>query len=243
MGMPVTVEIVDGRAGPEDIEKIFLHFESVDGTFSTYRESSEISKINRGELDRPAWSACMKEIFDLAERTKGETDGYFDIRTPKGFYDPSGIVKGWAIKKAAGLLASAGFENFFVDAGGDTEVRGENAEGKAWRIGIRNPFNVAEVVKTLALDRGGIATSGTYERGNHIYDPKSGGPAGEDIVSLTVIGPDVYEADRFATAAFAMGKDGIRFIEHLPGLEGYLIERNGIATMTSGFKNYVCNYD
>ena len=59
------------------------------------------------------------------------------------------------------------------------------------------------------------------------------------IMSLTVVGPDVYEADRFATAAFAMGRAGIEFIEARPGLEGYLVDRTGQATLTSGFSGYV----
>jgi thiamine biosynthesis lipoprotein len=61
----------------------------------------------------------------------------------------------------------------------------------------------------------------------------------QDIVSLTVIGPNVYEADRFATAAFAMGKRGIYFIEQLPGFEGYMIDAAARATFTSGFERYV----
>ena len=55
---------------------------------------------------------------------------------------------------------------------------------------------------------------------------------------MTVIGPNVYEADRFATPAFAMGKKGIDFVENLPGLEGYMVDKDGIATMTSGFEKY-----
>ncbi|MER9313470.1 FAD:protein FMN transferase [Mesorhizobium australicum] len=81
----------------------------------------------------------------------------------------------------------------------------------------------------------GVATSGTYVRGQHIYNPHGIGGWIQDIVSLTVIGADVLEADRFATAAFAMGRDGILFIEQAPGLEGYLVDANGRATPTTGF--------
>ena len=73
----------------------------------------------------------------------------------------------------------------------------------------------------------GIATSGTYVRGQHIYDPHKPERPIVDIVSLTVIGTDVLEADRFATAAFAMGRAGIEFIEQRDGLEGYVVDRNG----------------
>ncbi len=60
----------------------------------------------------------------------------------------------------------------------------------------------------------------------------------DDVKSLTVIGPDIYEADRFATAAFAMGRGGIDFIESLEGFEGYMIDASKTATFTSGFGRY-----
>ena len=126
MGMPVTVEIVDDGASSHDIEDVFSYFEYIDDTFSTFKSSSEMMRINRGELERSQWSPDMKEIFDLAERTKNETDGYFDIKTPGGSFDPSGMVKGWAIGKAADILKKKGFKNFYVDAGGDIEVSGVN---------------------------------------------------------------------------------------------------------------------
>jgi len=85
----------------------------------------------------------------------------------------------------------------------------------------------------------GVATSGNYIRGDHIYDPHTGRYGSDDIVSLTVIGPDVLEADRYATGAFAMGRQGIHFIERTPGLEGYEIDDRGIARMTSGLQKYL----
>ena len=72
----------------------------------------------------------------------------------------------------------------------------------------------------------GVATSGTYIRGLHIYNPRGGNEPVSDIVSLTVIGPNIHDADRFATAAFAMGAAGINFIEQLPGYEGYIIDKD-----------------
>ena len=106
-------------------------------------------------------------------------------------------------------------------------------------MGIRNPFNHQQNIKILELDGKGIATSGTYSRGQHIYNPFSPDKDLEKIVSISVIGPNVYEADRFATAAFAMQDNGIYFIESLPGFEAYAIDRNGIATATSAFHTYV----
>ena len=237
MGMPITVKVVDPSVTEADIEKVFAYFRAVDDIFSTYKKHSEISKINRGELCAEEYSDEMKTILALSEQTKQETQGYFDIQH-NGIADPSGIVKGWAIFQAATMLKKAGCTNFYIDAGGDIQVSGKK-DGNPWRIGIRNPFNRKEIVKVLAVMDKGIATSGTAIRGQHIYDPHLLHTPLQDIVSLTIIGPNVYEADRFATASFAMGKRGINFIEQLPGFEGYMIDASARATFTSGFERYV----
>lgn len=237
MGMTGTVEIVDEGATRDAIERVFSYFTYVDDTFSTYKATSEIMAINRGELKREEWSDDMKEVFALSEETKRATKGYFNIQKPDGSYDPSGLVKGWAIRNAARILDQEGFENFYIDVGGDIEFRGKNALGKIWSSGIRNPFKQDEIVKVVYLSNRCIATSGTSMRGQHIYDPHHVGPL-EDIVSLTVIGKDVYEADRFATAAFAMGRQGIYFLESVSDLEGYMIDKDGEAVATSGFEAY-----
>ena len=237
MGMHVTVEIVDAHAKEKDIDMIYKYFTHIDDTFSTYKKTSEISKINRGEIPNSQYSDEMSTILSLSEQTKKETNGYFDINRD-GKIDPSGLVKGWSIWRAAKLLKRKGFKNFYVDAGGDIQVFGKNSEGKKWIVGIQNPFNRQEIVKVLALTGKGIATSGTAVRGQHIYNPHQKSEKLQEIVSLTVIGPNIYEADRFATAAFAMQRKGIFFIENLLGFEGYMIDANGRATYTSGFANY-----
>src|ERR1035437_1608177 len=89
MGMTVTVEIVDDNATIEAIENIFIYFKYIDEKFSTYKETSEISAINRGEIKEKNYSEDMKEVFALSEKTKEETKGYFDIKKPDGKYDPS----------------------------------------------------------------------------------------------------------------------------------------------------------
>lgn len=238
MGMPVTIEVVDASADASCLETVFAYFEYVDGKFSTYKDASEISLINRGKLKLEESSNDMQTIFALAEHTKKATDGYFDILRDD-LYDPSGVVKGWAIFNAAEILREMGFENYYVDAGGDIQVAGKNADGRNWQVGIQNPFNNLEIVKVLSVSDCGVATSGTYVRGRHIYNPKEAGQLVSDVLSLTVVGPDIYEADRFATAAFAMGMDGIIFIENLEGFEGYMIDQDGLAIYTTNFERYV----
>jgi len=230
MGMPITVEVKDKGVMTKDFDDVYNYFHYVDDNYSPFKETSEVGKLNRGE----GISQEMKKIIRLSEELEKQTNGYFDIKRPDGKIDPSGIVKGWAILNASHILKNVRMTNFYIDAGGDAEI-----VGGPWKWGIRNPFNVKEIVKVLNLSNCGIATSGTYERGKHIYNPITKSYEIPDIVSLTIIGPNVYEADRFSTPAFAMGRNGIKFIEKQKGLEGYMIANDGVATYTSGFNKYV----
>jgi len=239
MGMPVVIEIIDSNVTGEVFKEVFDYLISIDEHFSTYKKNSEITLYNEGKIVERDLSKDMKKVLELSEETKNKTDGFFDILY-KGKIDPSGLVKGWAIYNASLILRKKGFKNFYVEIAGDIEIAGLNNEGKKWAIGIRNPFNKKENVKVVYLSDRGIATSGTYEKGHHIYNPKEKKLATK-IKSLTVVGPNIYEADRFATAAFAMGSDGIYFIEKLSGFEGYMIDHNKVATFTSGFEKYVKN--
>jgi FAD:protein FMN transferase len=237
MGMPITVEVVGSR-DKGIVDAVFAYFEDVDRRFSTYKPDSEIEAINRADLVEADYSEEMREVLALAERTRRETNGFFDIRRKDGSLDPSGIVKGWAIRNAAALVAQSGARDFFIDAGGDIQSSGKNGSGKDWSVGIRSPFDPNEIIKVVYPRGKGVATSGTYVRGQHIYAPQAPDQPIADIISLTVIGADVLEADRFATGAFAMGSDGIFFVEQTPGLEGYVVDRGGRATLTSGFGDY-----
>lgn len=238
MGMPITIEIVDD-VPPKVMKGNFDYFTRVDNRYSTYKSDSEISRINNG-LPKAQASREMQKVLELCEQTKQATNGYFEIEHG-GKLDPSGLVKGWAIDQAAKRLLKCGVKNFYIEAGGDIQTHGYNADGQPWLVGLRNPFSDQEIIKTVAVTSAGVATSGTYVRGQHIYDPFQPATSINDIKSLTVIGPDIYEADRFATAAFAMGKQGISFIESLKGLEGYMVDDKRIATFTSGFERYVAH--
>ncbi len=239
MGMPITVEVVDHVGAGRLVEAAFAYFQSIDERFSPFKPDSEVCRYNRGQIKFGDLSADFVEIWAIADLTFRDTDGFFDIRREDGSIDPSGVVKGWAIRNAARQLAAAGAENFLVDAGGDIQTSGHAADGTDWLLGIRNPFDETGVIKSLRPRGRGVATSGTYVRGQHIRNPRAAGASINDIVSLTVIGRDALEADRFATAAFAMGADGIYFLERMPGLEGYVVSSDGVATATSGFGAYV----
>lgn len=236
MGMTTVVEIV-GHPKKTDFQAVFDYFDHIDQVFSPFIASSEVSRLNGGSLKLSQISPEMIEVLRLSEETKGQTGGFFDVWY-NGKLDPSGLVKGWAIHQAAEILRDLGHRNFYVEAGGDIEVAGTNQEGKSWVIGLKNPFDQSKFAHVVALTEAGIATSGTYLLGQHIYNPHSQKPI-QNIVSLTVIGPDVYEADRMATAAFAMGRNGLSFLASQVGLEGFMINSDRSAAMTGGFAPFL----
>ena len=235
MGMPVTIICSDDTLDSEAFEETFNFFKKIDAAYSPYIESSDVTKINNGQLQEKDYSKELRDILKLADTTKQQANGYFDV-WHKGSFDPSGIVKGWAIQQAATIIAKY-THNFYIEAGGDIQVTGVSPSGKPWKIGIRNPFDRAQNIAVAHLTDAAVATSGTAIRGQHIYNPYSDKPIAE-IVSLTVIGQHIVDADRFATAAFAMGKQGISFIESLAGFEGYMVDGRKVATMTSGWEKY-----
>lgn len=249
MGMPITVVIPDRERQdslPGTVKfpttesaalAVFDYFRGIDEKFSPYKPESETCRIDRGELAPGSASPEMREVLFLSEETQKLTGGYFDVWF-QGRFDPSGLVKGWAITHAAQILADDGFISFCIEAGGDIEVRGANEEAKPWVIGLRSPFDPEKLTHRLLLQNRGIATSGTYIRGEHIYNPRTGERANE-IASLSVIGPNVFEADRLATAAFAMGASGIEFMARLPEFDACMIGWDGVATFTSGFAGHL----
>jgi FAD:protein FMN transferase len=202
MGMPVRAEVRDtvpGRA----LDGVFDWLRFVDATFSTYDPGSEISRLNRGELRRPEAHPFVRAVLDRCEVLCEATDGAFDAGAPiPGGVDPSGLVKGWAIERAAAILEEAGARSFLLDAGGDIVLR-----GGPWRVGIRHPRRRDRLAAVIAVGDCAVATSGTYERGPHIVDPRTGRPA-TGALSVTVVGPDLGTADAYATAAFVMGERG-----------------------------------
>src|SRR5579872_3184411 len=159
MGMPITIEIA-AQANSADFTAVFDYFRAVDRRFSPYIKTSEVSQVNQG-LAPKHWSKDMKSVMRLCQQAERLSRGYFNP-TKSGYFDPSGLVKGWAIKKAASMLRDKGYTNIYIEAGGDIALSGHSPLNQPWRVGIRNPFNIKEIIKVVALDSGAVATSGTY---------------------------------------------------------------------------------
>ena len=232
MGMPIGI---DARERV-DLEIAFGWLREVDATFSTYRDDSEISRLDRGELTvedcRPEVDEVLRECMTL-ERA---TNGYFSVRAA-GRLDPSGLVKGWAVQRAADRLAAAGAESFCINAGGDVVARGRPEPDRRWRVGIRHPLEHDRLAAVVAVEDLAVATSGAYERGAHILDPHTGSPA-TGLLSVTVVGPDLGTADAYATAAFAMGADGPAWTATLSGYDAMCVTADERVLTTPGFASH-----
>jgi FAD:protein FMN transferase len=234
MGMPVTVQVNDHEIPDEALNDVFADFDLLDQTFSPFLEASAVSRINRGELRLDEAENLVTQALHLCRLYESATEGYFSAWFD-GTLDPSGLVKGWAIDRACGILDAFGCRNYYVDAGGDVQARGVSERGRPWRVGIRHPTLRDRVARVIGATNLAVATSGTYEEGDHIIDPHTGRAATE-LLSFTVAGPDVLQADVFATAGFAMGITGLDFIERADGYEAYAIDRRHVASWTSGFE-------
>ena len=235
MGMPVCIDVRDHGVPASAIDDAFSWLRVVDATFSTYKGDSEISRLNRGELSRDDASPEVRWVLDECDRLRERTGGYFDARFgDDGGVDPSGLVKGWSIDRAGVILADAGATTFSIYAGGDILTRGYPEPERSWRVGIQHPYvrhGIAAVVRSNDL---ALATSGQYERGEHVLDPHTGAPP-EGVLSVTVTGPVLGVADAYATAAFAMGTDGPRWTATLDGYEAMTILADGTVLSTEGF--------
>lgn len=232
MGIPVGIDVRDAGIDPGALDRAFDWLRWVDATFSTYRADSQISRLNAGTLALEEAATEVRAVLERCERLRDQTRGRFDVRA-RGDIDPSGFVKGWAVETAAAMLVEAGARNLCLHAGGDVRVRGERAPGHPWRIGIQHPRERDRVAAVLSARDLAVATSGAYERGAHVVDPRTGRPP-EGVLSVTVVGADLGTADAYATAAFAMGLEGPAWTADLRDYDALTILADGRVLSTPG---------
>ncbi|GGX27451.1 FAD:protein FMN transferase [Streptomyces malachitofuscus] len=242
-----TVFSLDVRGGEPDavraaLEEAVAGLHRVDEVFSTYRDDSQVSRLARGELGVGECDPEVAEVLELAAEAERVSDGWFSARY-RGRLDPTGIVKGWATERAARRLAAAGATGVSVNGGGDVQLLGAPGAGRPWRVGVSDPLRpggLAAVVSAAGADELAVATSGTAERGDHIVDPRTGRSAVTDLVAVTVVAPRLTWADCWATAAFAMGaREGLRWLESLPDVEGLLITAGDEVRCTGGLAGWL----
>jgi thiamine biosynthesis lipoprotein len=236
MGTAIGIDLRDLDVAEDAVDAAFEALREADARFSTYKPGSEISRLGRAELTLEECHPDVAIVLGLCEYLREQTGGAFNAwrcRTD-GRLDPSGAVKGWAVERSAEILSRAGARNFCINAGGDVIARGEPEAGRPWRVGIRHPGQPTAVAAVVGVRDFAVATSGTYERGDHIIDPRTG-VAAHDLVSMTVAGPSLTLTDAYATAAMAMGRSGVEWVASLPGYAPYAVTTTGRVRYSNAF--------
>ncbi len=239
MGTAIRVELPDGRLGPV-LGEVFAWFREVDARFSLYRTDSEMSRLARGELSETDVHQDIREVLDQCEVVRVRSGGSFDVRRHRadGLLDPTGLVKGWSVDRAGSILNAAGVSDWSIDAGGDVRTHGRPAPGAAWRVGIQHPLRRDAIAAVISGTDMAVATSGAYERGDDIVDPIDSGTPGQ-LLSVTVVGPELALADAYATAGFVMGQDAARWIASIPDYEGGVVTSAERVIWTAGMDRHL----
>lgn len=254
MGTVATITVVAGDLGREGLQfaldRSCAELHRADSLFSTWKADSPMSRVRRGELDLADAPDVIRDVLELCEQARAASAGWFDPWAMPGGVDPTGLVKGWAVERARDVLVRAGAAGVMVNVGGDLAVSGTAPDDHAghepglqrtdsrWRVGITHPWKSGALARVIEVNGSGagaaVATSGTYERGAHLFDPWSRRPRCS-LASATVIGPSLAMADAFATA-LAVGGDRVLTApwRSLDGFEAYLIRSDGSELATSG---------
>jgi thiamine biosynthesis lipoprotein len=229
MGTVVTIDVRAASTSliERSIDKVVDDLRAIERVFSPWLPDSEISRIADGRLDERDATPDVRFALSVCDHLAHVSGGAFDARRHRadGRLDPSGFVKGWAVEEAARRLDDAELRDYAVNAGGDILVRGdaEPGSGHGWRVGIRDPQDAALVARVLRVRGLAVATSGLYERGDHIHDPRrttsaaAVSAAKPELASLTVVGPGLGWADAYATAGFVMGDRALAWVEARAG--------------------------
>ena len=241
MGMPISLAL-RGRHTDDDAARAawaeamaVLH--DVDRVFSTYRPESFVSRLGRSEIGLEDCPPEVAEVMELGAAEERDSGGAFSIRLPgpdgTSALDPSGVVKGWAVERAAKPLRTLDDTDFCLSAGGDMTCRTLDPTSPPWRIGIEDPADPTRILAVVPVFTGAVATSGTAHRGQHLVDARTGrAPSG--IASVTVIADSLTWADIDATAAWVQGQGAVAWLATRPGRTGLVVWKDGTTTTVTG---------
>lgn len=237
MGMPVSVLARgDGARSAQaetDVRTVFRELREIDAIFSPYQPGSAVSRLLRREISMAECVPLVREVAARCDQARELTGGLFDPIRPDSAWDPSGLVKGWAVERILRHLPAEAGLDWCVNAGGDVAV--VCPTGRPFRVGIQDPYEKSRIAAVVPCAEGGVATSGAAVRGPHIYDPRTGVAAALRWGSVTVAGPSLEAADVLATAAFIAGESWLEVLQRVPGYEGLAIARDGAVSTTVGW--------
>ena len=230
MGTAITITVPADRT--DVVEPAFDRLMWVDSTFSVYQPDSEISRIGAGALARDDADPLVQSVLDYCDELEELTGGWFRPRAPERArpLDPSAYVKGWAVDLVIDSLIAAGITSGSVVAGGDAAVIGTRPDGSPWRAGVALP-DAEGFGAVVGLIDAAIATSGTYERGDHIWNRGS-----TSYLGVSVVGPSLGTADAVATALFADGGTDLSWLDNFGLYEHLVICEDSMMRLTPGME-------
>ena len=241
MGTVVTIDVYTGRditdAQVSEVRRQLGRARAIlrraDEIFSTWQPRSPVSRLRSGEITAAQAPAEVADVLERCAAARQLTGGWFDPWAMPGGVDPTGYVKGWAAQQALAAFTAPWIAGAMVNAAGDIATAGGLAGGQPFRVGIADPAAPRRLAEIVELT-GAIATSGSYERGDHLIDPHSGHPAAR-VASASVTGPDLGLADALATALAVAGEPGLAFIQPIEGYEALIIGHDGSRRWTERF--------
>lgn len=241
MGMPISLALRGRSAGTPAAEaawaEVMTELRWVDHVFSTWKPASYVSRLGRGEIGLADCPPEVAEVLALGEQAERDSGGAFSCFLPatggERVFDPTGVVKGWAVERAAVHLRALDGTDFSLSAGGDLVCRTVRPDAEPWRIGIEDPRDPTRLVATVPVRNGAVATSGTAHRGSHLVDARTG-RAPEGVASVTVVADSLTWADIDATAAYAHGPGAADWLRGRPGRTGVVVWADGRAEVVGG---------
>ena len=233
MGTVASVQLITRAPlieAPAAVETCFAELRLIEEIFSPFRLESDICAIARGDLTIESAHPLVAVVAEACRAAEAATEGRFSAWR-EGWFDPTGFVKGWAVERAARrhlalLLDGDGCLAAGLNVGGDMQLLSAEGSDWTWQVGIADPRRPGEVVATLELARGAVATSGSAERGAHIVDPRTG-RAATGVASATVVAESLADADVWATAAVVAGFDDLSWISRSGTVTGLVIAQDG----------------
>jgi len=203
----------------------------LDYAATCYQQSDGLFDITSGILRR-AWDfksgniPAQEEIASLLEKIGWHKINWqrplLAFTVPGMEIDFGGVVKEYAVDRAASACRDAGIQHGLVNLGGDIKIIGPHYDGSPWRIAIRHPRNPNGVLQTLLLHSGALASSGDYERCitlngmryGHVLNPQTGWPVNY-MAAVSVIGEFCVVAGSASTIGMLKGEGGPAWLNAL----------------------------
>ncbi len=233
MGTVVSLTLPDSPAAEAAVAEATRQFRLFDERYSLYRSDSELARVASGEIPLTAASDELRSTYAAALQWRDATGGSFTPHRPDGVVDLNGTVKALAMQAAADTLLDSGFSDWCLNAGGDVLCAGHQPDGTAWRVGVVDPADRGSLLFAISVEspRRAVATSGTAERGDHIWLATA---IDSTYVQATVVADDIETADVLATAIVAGGPSALASIVERWSVDVLTVAPDGSLRATPG---------